>query len=89
MRRKLLTAVAAALLVAAPLTVVSATADAGTAAAATRYRTVTDFDAGWLFNYGDASGASGASYNDASWRKLSKNLRTAVGVLPVSRISSS
>ncbi|WIX93495.1 glycoside hydrolase family 2 TIM barrel-domain containing protein [Amycolatopsis sp. DG1A-15b] len=57
-------------LVLAPLTVVSGTADAGTAAA-NRYRTVADFDAGWLFNYGDASGAGGASYNDGGWRKLS------------------
>ncbi|MEV4049870.1 glycoside hydrolase family 2 TIM barrel-domain containing protein [Amycolatopsis sp. NPDC049688] len=43
----------------------------GTSVAANRYRTVTDFDAGWLFNYGDASGAGGASYNDSGWRKLS------------------
>ncbi|MFF1611494.1 glycoside hydrolase family 2 TIM barrel-domain containing protein [Amycolatopsis sp. NPDC058278] len=57
-------------LVLAPLTVVSGTADAGTAAV-NRYRTVADFDAGWLFNYGDASGAGGASYNDGGWRKLS------------------
>ena len=36
-----------------------------------RYRTVTDFDLGWLFHYGDASGASGASYDDGRWRKVS------------------
>ncbi|MDX3189663.1 glycoside hydrolase family 2 TIM barrel-domain containing protein [Streptomyces sp. MN03-5084-2B] len=41
------------------------------AVAAGQARTVTDFDAGWLFNYGDASGAGGASYNDGGWRKLS------------------
>ncbi|RSM36350.1 glycoside hydrolase family 2 [Amycolatopsis balhimycina DSM 5908] len=41
------------------------------AAAINQYRTVTDFDPGWLFNYGDASGAGGASYNDGGWRKLS------------------
>ncbi|HET6704835.1 sugar-binding domain-containing protein, partial [Amycolatopsis sp.] len=59
-------AVAAVLaLVLVPLTVVAGTADA-----ANRYRTVTDFDAGWLFNYGDAGGAGGASYNDGGWRKL-------------------
>ncbi|WP_051866020.1 glycoside hydrolase family 2 [Streptomyces griseus] len=38
---------------------------------ATRYRTVTDFDPGWLFHYGDASGASAASYDDSGWRGLS------------------
>ncbi|MDQ0829107.1 beta-galactosidase/beta-glucuronidase [Streptomyces achromogenes] len=38
---------------------------------ATRYRTVTDFDPGWHFHYGDASGASGASYDDSGWRGLS------------------
>ncbi|MEU4251418.1 glycoside hydrolase family 2 TIM barrel-domain containing protein [Amycolatopsis sp. NPDC026612] len=54
----------------APLAVVSGTADAGTAAV-NRYRTVTDFDPGWLFNYGDAGGAGDASYNDGGWRKLS------------------
>ncbi len=56
-RSRLRKAVAGVLaLVIAPLTVVSGTADAGTAAV-DRYRTVTDFDPGWLFNYGDASGA--------------------------------
>jgi beta-galactosidase len=35
------------------------------------YRTVTDFDPGWLFHYGDASGAGGASYDDSGWRGLS------------------
>ncbi|AVV46052.1 glycoside hydrolase family 2 [Streptomyces sp. P3] len=38
---------------------------------ATRYRTVTDFDPGWRFHYGDASGASAASYDDSGWRGLS------------------
>ncbi|MDX3240395.1 glycoside hydrolase family 2 TIM barrel-domain containing protein [Streptomyces sp. ME18-1-4] len=38
---------------------------------ATRYRTVTDFDPGWLFHYGDTSGASAASYDDSGWRGLS------------------
>jgi beta-galactosidase len=55
-------------LVVAPLSVVSGTAGA---AAVDQNRTVTDFDPGWLFNYGDASGAGGASYNDGAWRKLS------------------
>ncbi|WP_439098566.1 sugar-binding domain-containing protein, partial [Amycolatopsis vastitatis] len=65
-------AVAGALaLVIAPLTVVSGTAGTAGAAAVNQYRTVTDFDPGWLFNYGDASGAAGASYNDGGWRKLS------------------
>ncbi|NUP50881.1 MAG: glycoside hydrolase family 2 [Catenulispora sp.] len=41
------------------------------AAAANQYRTVTDFDPGWLFHYGDASGASAASYDDSAWRGLS------------------
>jgi len=45
---------------------------AGTAAvAANQTRTVTDFDPGWLFHYGDASGASAASYADGGWRRLS------------------
>ncbi|NUR29479.1 MAG: glycoside hydrolase family 2 [Catenulispora sp.] len=53
--------------------VLSTTAPISTAAAraANQYRTVTDFDPGWLFHYGDASGASAASYNDSSWRGLS------------------
>jgi beta-galactosidase len=42
-----------------------------TATASNQYRTVTDFDPGWLFHYGDASGASSASYNDSGWRGLS------------------
>ncbi|WNM31731.1 glycoside hydrolase family 2 TIM barrel-domain containing protein [Streptomyces sp. Li-HN-5-11] len=40
-------------------------------AAANRYRTVTDFDPGWLFHYGDATGAGAASYDDSGWRGLS------------------
>jgi beta-galactosidase len=44
----------------------------GTSTAATnRLRTVADFDAGWLFHYGDASGASTPSYPDNAWRKVS------------------
>jgi beta-galactosidase len=58
-----------ALLVAAALAVL--TAPGAASAAANRFRTVTDFDPGWLFHYGDASGASSTSYNDSSWRKLS------------------
>ncbi|MFD8496405.1 glycoside hydrolase family 2 TIM barrel-domain containing protein [Amycolatopsis sp. NPDC059657] len=72
-----LAAAAGNLLMIAPISVVpgttgTAAAAVGTStAAANRYRTVTDFDPGWLFNYGDASGAGGASYNDGGWRKLS------------------
>ncbi|MFB9611788.1 glycoside hydrolase family 2 protein, partial [Kutzneria kofuensis] len=54
------------------------TAPAGTApavgsgtTAANRLRTVTDFDAGWLFHYGDASGANATTYPDSAWRKVS------------------
>ncbi|WP_410643292.1 glycoside hydrolase family 2 TIM barrel-domain containing protein [Amycolatopsis sp. lyj-346] len=70
-----LAAAAGSLLMIAPVSVVPGTTGAAaaatsTVAAANRYRTVTDFDAGWLFNYGDASGAGGASYNDGGWRKL-------------------
>jgi beta-galactosidase len=54
-----------ALLVVTPVSVAPA---AGTSAAK---RTVTDFDAGWLFHYGDASGAGGAAYPDGNWRTLS------------------
>src|SRR3954466_10343612 len=64
-------ACALALLVVAPVAVWHLTGTATAAVAANRYRTVTDFDAGWLFNYGDASGAGGASYDDGGWRKLS------------------
>jgi beta-galactosidase len=41
------------------------------AAGATRLRTVMDFDAGWLFHYGDATGAGAATYDDSGWRGLS------------------
>ena len=77
---------ALALLVAAPLAAanVAGTASAGaipartvpaiaagsSADGANRFRIVTDFDPGWLFHYGDASGAGAASYADSSWRKL-------------------
>lgn len=53
---------------------VSSTAHSPTTPAATssnQYRTVTDFNPGWLFHYGDASGAGAASYNDSGWRGLS------------------
>ncbi|HEU5354876.1 MAG TPA: glycoside hydrolase family 2 TIM barrel-domain containing protein [Actinocrinis sp.] len=40
-------------------------------AASGQARTVVDFDPGWLFHYGDASGASSASYADSGWRGLS------------------
>ncbi|MEV6607985.1 glycoside hydrolase family 2 TIM barrel-domain containing protein [Kutzneria sp. NPDC051319] len=73
-------AVAAASIVAvalAPSTVEAVTpaathvAGATSADAANRFRTVTDFDPGWLFHYGDASGAGGGAYPDGSWRTLS------------------
>ncbi|WP_030434468.1 glycoside hydrolase family 2 protein [Actinoplanes subtropicus] len=50
---------------------VVAASTSGAAAAGNRFRTVTDFDPGWLFHYGDAVGASAASYADGSWRKVS------------------
>lgn len=34
-------------------------------------RNLTDFNLGWLFHYGDATGADSASYADGSWRSLS------------------
>jgi beta-galactosidase len=40
-------------------------------AAVNRQRTVSDFDAGWLFHYGDASGANATTYPDSDWRKVS------------------
>src|SRR5438067_10491386 len=45
-------------------------AGAASADAANRFRTVTDFDPGWLFHYGDASGASTTSYLDGGWRTV-------------------
>jgi beta-galactosidase len=42
-----------------------------TATATNRFRTVTDFDPGWLFHYGDASGADAAPYDDSGWRDVS------------------
>lgn len=68
---------ALALLLLVPLTAtwVAGSADATTAhsyaVVANKYRSVTDFDDGWLFHYGDASGASGASYDDSGWRRIS------------------
>ena len=49
----------------------TASADATATTAANQYRTVTDFDAGWLFHYGDASGADAVSHPDGGWRRLS------------------
>lgn len=49
----------------------STPASTGSTTGSNEYRTVTDFDPGWLFHYGDASGASSASYNDSTWRGLS------------------
>ena len=43
----------------------------GTGSGSNQSRIVTDFDPGWLFHYGDASGASGASFADSGWRGLS------------------
>lgn len=34
-------------------------------------RTIMSLDADWLFHYGDASGADGASFDDSTWRELS------------------
>ncbi len=66
---------ALAFVLAVPLTATNvagtASASGSVATAANRFRTVTDFDPGWLFNYGDASGAGAASYADGGWRKLS------------------
>ena len=83
--RSRVAAATAAMLVAAGLSAVSLTAPAsavGTVSASSpapaavargtnQYRTVADFDPGWLFHYGDVSGASGASYPDSSWRGVS------------------
>ncbi|MEU7869913.1 glycoside hydrolase family 2 TIM barrel-domain containing protein [Dactylosporangium sp. NPDC049140] len=60
------TALALLLLVAPLLVTVPAAA-----AAPDRLRTVVDFDPGWLFHYGDATGAGAASYADGGWRGLS------------------
>ncbi len=35
-----------------------------------RVRTIIPFDAGWLFHYGDATGASAATFADTGWRTL-------------------
>jgi beta-galactosidase len=40
-------------------------------AATSHLRAVTAFDAGWLFHYGDASGAGSAAYPDGNWRTVS------------------
>src|SRR5690349_15562159 len=39
-------------------------------AAVTRVRTVVPFDLGWLFKYGDVSGAQAPSFADSSWRHV-------------------
>lgn len=74
-RRTLIKATAVAAAAVAPVTVFAATAPAAAAGthtvAANRYRSVTNFDPGWLFHYGDASGAGAASYDDGDWRGLS------------------
>jgi len=71
MPARLWKAAALAFLVAVPLAATNV-ADARTSVvAANKVRTVTDFDPGWLFNYGDASGAGSATYPDSAWRKLS------------------
>ena len=62
---------ALALLLLAPLTATWMAASASAAVVTNKYRSVMDFDYGWLFHYGDASGAGAASYNDGSWRKIS------------------
>lgn len=33
-------------------------------------RTILPFDTGWLFNFGDATGADGATFADTTWRTL-------------------
>jgi beta-galactosidase len=35
-----------------------------------RVRNVIPFDTGWLFNYGDATGASATAFADTAWRQL-------------------
>jgi len=35
-----------------------------------RVRTVLPFDSGWLFNYGDATGADAATFADTAWRTV-------------------
>jgi beta-galactosidase len=35
-----------------------------------RIRTIIPFDANWLFHYGDAAGASGATFADVGWRSV-------------------
>ena len=36
-----------------------------------RVRTIQSFNDDWLFNYGDAAGADGATFADTAWRRLS------------------
>jgi beta-galactosidase len=65
-------ACALAFLMVVTLPTTAAVPSAGASAVAVnRFRTVMDFDPGWLFNYGDASGAGAASYPDGGWRRLS------------------
>ena len=42
----------------------------GTIGQSNRVRTIIPSDSGWLFNYGDATGASAATYADAAWRMV-------------------
>jgi beta-galactosidase len=44
--------------------------DAGGAIGGPRVRTILPFDTDWLFNYGDATGASGATFADTAWRSI-------------------
>jgi beta-galactosidase len=39
-------------------------------AAGTQIRTISNFDDGWLFNLGDATGADQTAFNDAAWRSV-------------------
>ncbi|HVZ89828.1 MAG TPA: glycoside hydrolase family 2 TIM barrel-domain containing protein [Polyangia bacterium] len=42
----------------------------GSPAQADRVRTIIPFDAGWLFHYGDATGASATTFADSGWRTV-------------------
>ncbi|HVZ87875.1 MAG TPA: glycoside hydrolase family 2 TIM barrel-domain containing protein [Polyangia bacterium] len=42
----------------------------GTVGQSNRVRTIISSDAGWLFHYGDATGASAATFADATWRTV-------------------
>jgi beta-galactosidase len=64
-------ALATAGLLAATQAATATPSTSSSSAGSYQYRQVTDFDPGWLFHYGDASGASSASFNDSSWRGVS------------------